>query len=130
MTITKEQFVRGFNALRVSYARRQAVNEALDKENDFGCDIGSDPTYSELIRQLEDRCRCREDAYGDWPEDSCGETDIEIALMDRTSCSVTDEQGNRIDFPSTAEGLWAWWERTKTGPFLPMRGEHLPGVGV
>ena len=116
MTIIRDQFIRGFSALKASDARRERLNAAFGNDQDFNCDVGGDPAYFELLAQLEERCRAKEDEDGPWPENEGGESDIAFALIEGLG-PVYDEAGGGIDMPATAEGLWAMWEQSGTGPF-------------
>lgn len=122
MTITRDQFIRGFNALKDAEAARNAVEGAASQHGFEGFDLGASPLANELERQLVERCRAREDEHGPWPDDSCGEDDISLALHFADIGSITDADGRRIrDFPTTAEGVWAMWERERTGPFRAVK---------
>lgn len=121
--ITREQFIRGFNALKADIARRDAIETVAERLGLESFCLGSSPVANELERQLVERCRAREDENGPWPEDSYGEDDISLALHHETLGGVVDEHGNRIAFPTTPEGVWEMWEREKAGPFRPARGQ-------
>lgn len=114
--ITREQFVRGFNALKAAQDRRQRLNAILAEGNDGHQDVGLDPATRELERQLEERCRDCEGDDGPWPSDCGAEGDISIGLS-TIPMSISDQHGNRLDHLTTAEEIWTMWERTKTGPF-------------
>jgi hypothetical protein len=122
MTITREQFIRGFNALKADIARRGAIEDLACRLGLDGFDLGSSPVATELERQLVERCRAREDENGPWPEDSYGEDDISLALHWESLGGVVDQEGNRMAFPTTPEGVWEMWEREKAGPFRPEAG--------
>lgn len=123
--IRREQFVRAFNALKADQDRRDAVEEAAIQHGMDGFCLGSSPVATELENLLTEICRDREDDNGPWPEDSCGEGDISLALHWSSLGSIFDGvTGERIrDFPTTAEGVWEMWEREQTGPFRPARGQ-------
>ncbi len=121
MTITRDQFIRGFNAIKAAYVRRDRLNAILVEGNDGHQDVGLDPAVRELEQQLVDRCRDHEDADGPWPENSGAEGDISLGLCP-LPMTIHDEAGNRLPHLTTAEDIWAMWERTSTGPFRPVRG--------
>lgn len=118
MKITREQFIRGFDAIKESYARRQRINAALNVEQDFTCDIGTDPAIYEFQRLLEEWTGDRADDNGPWPEDCAAEGCISLGLADPQFMSVTDEDGKLMPHLTSAEEIWAMWGATKTGPFL------------
>lgn len=103
MMITREQFIRGFNALKAARDRRARINAILNEGGDGRQDIGLDPAVRELEQQLVERCRDHEDENGPWPENSGWTGDISFGLS-----------------WTTAEEIWAKWEETKTGPFRPL----------
>lgn len=119
MTITRDQFIRGFNALKADIVRRDAIEVVALRLGLEGFNMGVNPAATELERQLVERCRAREDENGPWPADSPGEDDISLALHWEVLGHVIDDRGNAIDFPKTPEAVWAMWEATKTGPFRP-----------
>ena len=125
--ITREQFIRGFNALKADEARRVAVELAAVQAGMEGFDLGVNQLAHELETLLAELCRAREDDDGPWPEDSCGEDDISLALHWTGIGSITDGVTGEVirDFPTTAEGVWEMWERERTGPFRPMRGQII-----
>lgn len=120
MTITRDQFIRGFNALKATQDRRNRLNEILNEGGDGHADIGVDPGVRELERQLEERCRDRWDDDGPWPDDCCGEGDISIGLSP-IPMTISDEHDNILPHLTTAEDIWDMWETTRTGPFRPIR---------
>lgn len=123
--ITRGQFVRAFNALKADQARRDAVEQSAIQHGMESFCLGSSPVANELEDLLAELCRDREDENGPWPADSCGEGDISLALHWTTIGSITDGVTGEVirDFPTTAEGVWEMWERERTGPFRPMRGQ-------
>lgn len=125
MNITREQFIRGFNALKDARAARDATEQAAMNAGFEGFDLGCNPLANELELLLGELCRVREDDAGPWPPDAIGEDDLSLCLHWSPYHSVTDDQGNKIDFPTTAEDLWSMWEREKTGPFRPVRGQVI-----
>lgn len=125
MTITREQFIRGFNALKDAQAARDATEQAAINAGFEGFDLGCNPLAKELERLLGELCRVREDDAGPWPADSCGEDDLSLCLHWSPYHSITDDQGNTIDFPTTPEDLWSMWERDRAGPFRPVRGQVI-----
>lgn len=118
MSITREQFIRGFNALKAEIERRSLIEQtAIDAGlQDFN--MGSSPVANELEQQLVERCRDRWDDSGPWPEDSYGEGEISLALH-YADTPIYDEDHVRQPNLSTAEEVWAQWEATQTGPFRP-----------
>jgi hypothetical protein len=120
MMITREQFIRGFNALKAAQDRRARINAILNEGGDGHQDIGLDPAVRELEQQLVERCRDHEDENGPWPENSGWEGDISCGLFDPGFMTITDQQGNALPHLTTAEEIWAKWEKTKTGPFRPL----------
>lgn len=116
MTITREQFIRGFNALKADKTRRDAIETVADRLGLSGFDMGCNPVANELEQQLVERCRDKEDDSGPWPEDSCGEGDIALALH-YFDVAIYDENDRRQPNLTTAEEVWDHWEATKTGPF-------------
>ena len=121
MTITFDQFKRGFDAIKNHWAALRVVEDAAMNVGFDGFDLGCSPLARELERQLAERCRAREDANGPWPEDSDGEDDISLGLW-TGPMTIRDEHGAEIPHLTTAEDIWAMWERTSTGPFRPVRG--------
>ena len=116
-SISRDQFIQSFNALKASQARRDRINAAMnDDSQSFTCDIGTDPAVWEFQRMLEAWTRDRWDDSGPWPEDACGEGDISLGLSP-LPMGIRDEHGNHLPHLTTAEEIWAMWERTKTGPF-------------
>ena len=119
--ISREQFIRSFDALKASQERRDRINAAMnDDSQSFPCDIGTDPAVWELQQLLEAWTRDRWDDNGPWPEDACGEGDISLGLSP-IPMGIHDHLGNELPHRTTAEDIWAMWERTKTGPFREMR---------
>ena len=127
MNITRDQFIRAFGVLKADQARRDAIEEAALQHGMESFCIGSNPVAHELEDLLIELCRDKEDENGPWPADSCGESDISLALHWSSFGSVRDGvTGEHIrDFPTTAEGVWEMWEREQTGPFRPVRGEVI-----
>ena len=117
--ISKEQFIRGFNALKANSHLRRAVGDAARDAGLQDFDLGCNPLEHELQTLLGELCRVREDDDGPWPTSSWGNDDLELALHYAEMGNIRDENGNKMDFPSTAEGLWRFWEHTGTGPFRP-----------
>lgn len=124
MTITRDQFIRGFNALKAAHDRRHRINEILAEGNDGHQDVGLDPAIRELERQLEERCRDREDDNGPWPDNDGAEGDISLGLCP-FEMKISDESGTTIPHLRTAEEIWARWERDGAGPFRPERGKVI-----
>ncbi|CAM2823202.1 hypothetical protein [Brevundimonas diminuta] len=125
MNITREQFIRCFNALKAAQAARDATEQAAVNAGFEGFDLGCNPLAHELECLLGELCRVREDDDGPWPSDSPGEDDLSLALHWVGFGRVTDEHDNEVDFPRTAEALWEMWEREKAGPFRPVRGQVI-----
>ena len=125
--ITRDQFIRAFNALKSAQEGRTAVEKAAADAGIEYFDLGANPVANELEDLLAELCRDREDENGPWPADSCGEGDISLALHWTGVGSILDGvTGEHIrDFPTTAEGVWEMWERERTGPFRPARGEVI-----
>ncbi len=123
MMITRDQFIRGFNALVAAHARRDRLNAILAEGNDGHQDVGLDPAIRELERQLEERCRDCEDDQGPWPENSGAEGDISLGLCPTGFMTIRDEHDNVLPHLTTAEAIWDQWEATSTGPFRPERGQ-------
>lgn len=118
MSITREQFIRGFYALKDAQVGRNTVEEAARDAGFEYFDMGCNPLAAELERQLVERCRAREDDNGPWPDDCDGEDDISIGLHWGDGFgSITDSEGNQLPILTTPEDIWAMWEETKTGPF-------------
>ncbi|MGH6977952.1 MAG: hypothetical protein ACRED4_01445 [Brevundimonas sp.] len=107
MTISREQFIRGFNAIRQAFARRDIINDAGRAAGREDFDVGTDPVVYELQRQLEERC-------GDAKEDMTG-TAISYGLHE--GHIVSTGEGRESFRMNTAEAVWRWWEETETGPF-------------
>lgn len=108
MTITRDQFIRGFNAIRLSFARQTAMNVAALEAGIEDYDHGQDPVAYELQRQLEERC-------GDTTDDKYVGTMISYGLHEGGECTPAAGAASfRVD---NAEAVWRWWEETKTGPF-------------
>lgn len=114
--ITFEQFERGFDALKASYARRCAVEQAAIDGGHQDFNLGFNPVEAELEEQLVERCGDKRDDNGPWPADSYGEGDISLAIHFGDT-RILDEDGAPILNLTTAKEVWAMWERTKTGPF-------------
>lgn len=112
MTITRDQFIRGFNAVRLAFGRQTAMNIAALENGLDDFSLGLDPAVYELQRQLEERC-------GDDPGCRLG-TMISYALHERMECG--DPSAGVTMTVDSAEALWTWWEKTKTGPFSPTEG--------
>lgn len=108
MTITREQFIRGFKAIGAHYAGRDKIEEAMRAAGWDDSRLGFDPVVQELQRQLQERC-------GDTTNDPYVGTDISYALTERGVV----EPGNGAEpfIMDSAEAVWRWWEETKTGPF-------------
>lgn len=116
MTITRDQFIRGFSAIEEHYRGRKAIEDAM---LDAGWDqsaIGYDPVVTELRIQLEERC-------GDTFDDPQTGTMISFALNEKGECGWRDI----LMTVDGAEALWTWWERTETGPFRPRGSLRQPG---
>ena len=107
MSITREQFIRGFNALRASFDRQSAMNTAALQAGIEDYDYGQDPVVYELQRQLEERC-------ADKDEPVVG-TAIAYALHERNL--VRPHAGADQFLMDSAEAVWRWWQETETGPF-------------
>lgn len=107
MTITREQFIRGFNAIRASFGRQTAMNVAALEAGIEDYDYGQDPVAYELQKQLEERCNDRADGIAG--------TMISYALHEMGECS--DPSIGLTLKVASAEAVWRWWEETKTGPF-------------
>lgn len=108
MTITRDQFLRGFTAIQASFARQGAMNAASRAAGIEDYDHGVDPVVYELQRLLEEVC-------GD--EDGPGGTAISYALHE---CHVVRPKEGAEEFRmDSGEAVWRWWEETKTGPFKP-----------
>lgn len=119
--ITFDQFKRGFDAIKESYARRHRINAAMnDDTQDFACDIGTDPAVHVLQELLEVWTRDKWDDDGPWPVDSWGEGAISIGLMSGPM-TVKDHEGRVLPHLTTAEDIWAMWEQTNTGPYRGVR---------
>lgn len=107
MSITREQFIRGFNALRASFDRQSAMNEAARKAGIEDYDHGQDPVVYELQRQLEERCQDVDDPVVG--------TAISYALHEGDI--VRPAAGAEQFRMNSAETVWRWWQETATGPF-------------
>ena len=127
MMISRDQFIRGFNALKTDQARRHAIEQAAIQNGVEDFCLGSNPVAMELEDLLTELCRDREDADRPWPADSCGEGDISLALHWSSFGSVRDGvTGEHIrDFPTSAEEVWEMWEREQTGPFRPAQAKVI-----
>nr|WP_313040379.1 hypothetical protein [Brevundimonas diminuta] len=116
MTITRDQFIRGFNAIRASFGRQTAMNVAALEAGIEDYDYGQDPVAYELQKQLEERCN-------DTVDDPHVGTAISYGLHEgglvRPHDSAEEFRMN------SAEAVWRWWEETKTGPFT-MEGKACP----
>ena len=118
MKITREQFIRGFNAVRASFERQHLMNEAAKTAGIEDYDHGQDPVAYELQRQLEERC-----------------DELVVGKVVGTAISyglceghiVTPGAGMESFRMNTAEAVWRWWEETKTGPF---RSATLPRYDI
>ena len=121
MTITRDQFIRGFNVLRDHYAGRRAVEDAAMNAGFQDFCMGSSPAAHELEQQLVEQCRAREDENGPWPEDCPGEDEISLALHWADWPIRTPSGGTLPAHPTTAEAIWDRWEQDQTGPFRPRR---------
>lgn len=108
MKITRDQFVRGFNAIQASFDRQRAMNQAAKMAGIEDYDHGQDPVAFELQRQLEERC-------ADIDEGQPGGSAISYGLHE--GHIVTPGVGRESFRMNTAEAVWRWWEETKTGPF-------------
>ena len=118
MAITREQFIRGFNALQASFDRPRAMNQAAKKAGIEDYEHGLDPVAFELQRQLEERCDDVDD--GDW-----GSSGSAISYGLHEGHIVTPGAGRESFRMNTAEAVWRWWEETKTGPFTVKDGHVL-----
>lgn len=114
MMITREQFIRGFNAIKASHDRRDAINTAARAAGMIDFDAGDDPVVYELRRQLEERCGDRRDADGPFPPGQ-GTGDIEYALYE--GGEVVPFEGAEPYVMDDAESVWRFWMHSKTGPF-------------
>lgn len=112
--ITRDQFIRGFDAIKTHHASRRSIEDAALAAGWDEFNIGYDPIARELQRQLEERC-------GDTTDDPHFGTEISYALNEKGRCSTAD--GLISMTVDSAEALWTWWERTKTGPFLQPTAE-------
>ncbi|ASE39112.1 hypothetical protein [Brevundimonas vesicularis] len=113
--ITRDQFIRGFNAIVSHYDGRTKIETAMFDAGWEDCRIGYDPVVIELQHQLEERCN-----------DVCagaGGTMIDYALNEGGECS--DPSVGLTLKVDSAEAVWRWWEETKTGPFEPTTGRVL-----
>lgn len=110
MKITKEQFVRGFDAIKAQHRAEEEITRLAGRHGNPEFSLGHSPVTVELIRQLQERC--------DDPDtsDSFG-SDIQYALYERNM--VTPSEGAEPFRMDSAETVWRWWEETKTGPFTP-----------
>lgn len=110
MKITKEQFIRGFDAVKAQHAAENALTKLAAEHGNPEFSLGHSPVTVELIRQLQDRCDDPDvnDAFG---------SDIQYALYEQNM--VTTSEGAEPFRMDTAEAVWRWWEETKTGPFTP-----------
>lgn len=106
--ITRDQFIRGFNAIRTHYAGRALIEQAMFDAGWEDSRIGYDPVVIELRHQLEERC-------GDTADDPYTGTLIDYALNEGGECS--DPSVGLALKVDCAEAVWTWWEQTKTGPF-------------
>lgn len=105
--ITREQFVRGFNAIVAHYAGRASIEKAMEAAGWEDCRFGYDPVVMELEHQLAERC-------GDDVK-ALGGSMISYALNERHECS--DPASGLTLKVDSAEAVWTWWEATNTGPF-------------
>lgn len=110
MKITREQFIRGFNAIKASHDRCRVINEAARKAGQEDFEIGTDPAIYELRKLLEEWC-------GDIGEDARMGTDIDYALYE--GGEVTPFKGAEPFIMDSAEAVWSFWMHSKTGPFRP-----------
>lgn len=111
--ITRDQFIRGFNAIQAHYAGRTLIEQAMFDAGWEDSRIGYDPIVIELRHQLEERC-------ADTVNDPYTGTLIDYALNEGGECSdASIGLALKVD---SAEAVWRWWEETKTGPFSPTEG--------
>ncbi len=108
MTITFEQFERGFTAIRLSFARRTAVSIAAMEAGYEDFEMATDPVVYELQRQLQERCN-------DFEDDPHVGSMISYGLHEQGMC--TPDQGAERFKVHDAASVWRWWQETKTGPF-------------
>lgn len=113
--ITRDQFIRGFNAIVSHYDGRTKIETAMFDAGWEDCRIGYDPVVIELRLQLEERCN---DIVVEM-----GGTLIDYALNEGGECS--DPSIGLALKVDSAEAAWTWWEKTKTGPFDPTAGKVL-----
>jgi|GEM_PF-1947476 len=120
VTITREQFIRGFNAIRLSFGRSTAMNIAALEAGLEDYNHGQDPVAYELQTQLEERCN-------DTFDDPHVGTAISYGLHE---CGLVRPRGGAEEFRmDSAEAVWRWWEETKTGPFRPIPLKRYDLVG-
>lgn len=114
--ITRDQFIRGFTAIRLSFGRSTAMNIAALDAGIEDYNHGQDPVAYELQTQLEERCN-------DTFDDPLVGTAISYGLHECGLVRPWDgAEEFRMDNP---EAVWRWWEETKTGPFEPTAGRVL-----
>lgn len=115
--ITREQFLRGIEAINRYRAMVRAVGAAM-LAGGAGApeDLGGQALHEELTRQIEERC-------GDPSRDPFG-SDIEYMLYDAGG-PVIEADGTRR-MVNTPELLWRYWEETGRGPFDGAERIHSP----
>lgn len=109
MTITKEQFIRGFTAIRNHLKGAQSLREAAEAVGWRDLDVADEGLCDELAQQLRERC-------GDDANRPVGNSNslIEYALWDAEGEEDTGDGWFDLRLP---EEVWRFWEQTLTGPF-------------
>lgn len=123
--ITLEQLRRGIAAIDAHRGLVKTVYDAFLAAGEDRVDgVGGSGLANELVRQLEERCDDPSFPYG-------GGSMIEYMLYDGRSNggSCTNEDPPVAMQVNSVDALWAWWQATRTGPFLPP-AENGPSDGA
>lgn len=108
MIITRNQFIRGFRAVRKHLDGARSVREAAEAAGWRELEVGDEAICDELMRQLTERCDDEDRPVGN------SKSLIEYALWDAEG--VEDTGDGVFDFRQPEE-VWRFWEEGKTGPF-------------
>jgi len=114
MQITREQFLRGCEAINSYRALVHTVHDAMSAAD---CEpmngLGGDAICSELTRQLEERCNDPSSKYGSLIEYMLYDCGGPIIIADG---KIDHDDGSEW-MVNTPELLWTYWQETGSGPF-------------
>lgn len=106
--ITKDQFIRGMDAIEAHRDLKAAVDAVLEMA---GCepstDMGGGKLLDEIVTQLEERCN---DPVAGLVASAIG------WVVWEGGGDVIEDDGRQFSV-RTPDELWTWWETTERGPF-------------